>query len=122
MGCRGILLLVLVTPCALGDGYSDSYYGLGPYLGTTDYPSRPLQPHVSQPPRPFADLPPQPFVVIPEYHPFRDARLPRVSTEEPQVLIRTFDPALGVYRDVEIRDGEGVLDEEACEDWWCSEE
>ncbi len=122
MGCRGILLLVLLSPFARGDGYADSYYGLGPYLGTTYYPSSPLQPYVSPPPRPFADLPPQPFVVVPDDHPFRDAQLPRVSTEKPQVLIRTFDPALGVYRDVEVRDGEGVVAEEVCEGWWCSEE
>lgn len=75
------------------------------------YPGSPLQPYVSPPPRPFADLPPQPFVVVPEYHQFRDAQLPRVSTEKPQVLIRSFDPELGVYRDVEVRDGEGGIEE-----------
>ncbi|AOE86584.1 hypothetical protein [Pseudomonas sp. TCU-HL1] len=122
MGRRGILLLALVTSGAWAAGYGDSYYGLGPYLGTAYAPSRSLQPYVSPPPQPFADLPPQPFVVVPDYHPFRDAQLPRVSTEKPQVLIRTFDPALGVYRDAEVRDRERVMDEEACEGWGCGEE
>jgi hypothetical protein len=94
------------------------YYGLGPYLGGT-YPAGPLQPYVSPPPRPFVDLPPQPFVVVPEYHQFRDAQLPRVSTERPQVLIRTFDPELGVYRDTEVRDGEG--EEESCDGYPCAD-
>lgn len=115
MGRLGILLLALLAPTAWAGGAA--YYGLGPYLGTAYMPSRPLQPYVSPPPRPFADLPPQTFEVVPEYHQFRDAQLPRVSTEKPQVLIRTFDPELGVYRDMEVRDGEGEMPcvEEACE-------
>ncbi|MBD2837722.1 hypothetical protein ID144_11775 [Pseudomonas sp. JM0905a] len=117
MGRLGILLLVLAVPGAWATRYGGSYYG--PYLGTTYYPSSPLQAYVSPPPRPFADLPPQPFVVVPEYHQFRDAQLPRVSTERPQVLIRSFDPELGVYRDAEVRDGEGsppVCDGDYCSD------
>ncbi|BAN49831.1 hypothetical protein [Metapseudomonas resinovorans] len=106
MARLGILLLSLAAPGAFASGYGDTYYGLGPYLGTTQYRSGPLQTYVSPPPRPFADLPPQQFVVVPDYHQFRDAQLPRVSTEKPQVLIRTFDPELGVFRDTEVRDGE----------------
>lgn len=119
MGRLGILLFALAAPSAWAAGYGDSYYGLGPYLGTRYYPSSPLQPYVSPPPRPFADLPPQPFVVVPEYHPFRDAQLPRVSTERPQVLIRTFDPEVGVYRDVEVRDAEGSSP--TCDGDYCSD-
>ncbi|QEY64189.1 hypothetical protein FXN65_19775 [Metapseudomonas lalkuanensis] len=111
MGRLGILLLFLAVPGAWATGHGDPYYGVGPCLGTTYYPSGPLQPYVSAPPRRFADLPPQPFVVVPEYHQFRDAQLPRVSTEKPQVLIRSFDPELGVYRDAEVRGGEGVIEE-----------
>ncbi|MCY1213374.1 hypothetical protein D9M71_99370 [compost metagenome] len=107
MARLGILLLILAVPGAWAAGYGDSYYGLGPYLGTVYNPDSPLQPYVSPPPRRFADLPPKTFVVVPEYHQFRDAQLPRISTEKPQVLIRSFDPELGVYRDVEVRDGEG---------------
>ncbi len=121
MGRLGILFLALATPGAWAAGYGDGgmYYGLGPYLGTTYYRSGPLQPYVSPPPQPFADLPPQPFVVVPAYHQFHDAQLPRASTERPQVLIRTFDPALGVYRDVEVTDGEGVPEEAPCEENGC---
>ncbi|WP_271408522.1 hypothetical protein [Pseudomonas sp. Q1-7] len=120
MGRRAILLLVLVLPNAWAGGYGDGYYGVGPYLGTVYTPSRPLQPYVSPPPRPFADPPPQAFEGGSNYHRFRDAQLPRVSSEAPQVLIRTFDPALGVYRDVEVRDGEG--NPPTCEDGeYCSE-
>lgn len=119
MGRLGILLFTLAAPGIWAAGYGDTYYGLGPYLGTRYYPSIPLQPYVSPPPRPFADLPPQPFVVVPEYHQFRDAQLPRVSTEKPQVLIRTFDPEVGVYRDVEVRDGEG--NQSTCDGDYCSD-
>ncbi|MCO6055351.1 hypothetical protein NG726_01485 [Pseudomonas sp. MOB-449] len=119
MGRLGILLSVLVAQGVWATGYGDAYYGLGPYLGTAYSSSRPLQPYVSPPPRPFADLPPQSFVVVPDYHPFRDAQLPRVSTERPQVLIRTFDPALGVYRDAEVRDGEG--NPPTCDGDYCSD-
>ncbi|MCY1274861.1 hypothetical protein D9M70_234910 [compost metagenome] len=121
MGRLGILTLALAASSAWAAGYGDGslYYGLGPYLGGI-YPAGPLQPYVSPPPRPFADLPPQPFVVVPGYHEFRDAQLPRVSTERPQVLIRTFDPELGVYRDTEVRDGEG--EPTTCDDGeYCSE-
>ncbi|MFC5698013.1 hypothetical protein ACFPU0_20960 [Pseudomonas sp. GCM10022186] len=119
MGRLGILFLAMPGAWAAGYGDGGMYYGLGPYLGTTYYRSGPLQPYVSPPPQPFADLPPQPFVVVPEYHQFHDAQLPRVSTERPQVLIRIFDPALGVYRDEAVRDGEGVVEEEPCDGIGC---
>ncbi|BAU73181.1 hypothetical protein [Metapseudomonas furukawaii] len=104
MAHRGPLLLLLVVPAACAWGAD------GGYDGPLDAPGQAPRPYVSPPPRAFPDPPPETFVVVPDDHRFRDAQPPRVSTEEPQVLIRTFDPELGVYRDAEVRDREGNRD------------
>lgn len=58
----------------------------------------------SPPPRAYVSTSPQPFVVVSGQHNFYDSRLPSVGDVKPQVLIRTYNPELGVYTDTVIRD------------------
>lgn len=79
---------------AIGQDYYEKHPG---YIGES-------LPYSSPPPRAFVSTSPQPFVVVPGQHDFYNSRLPAVGDVRPQVLIRTYDPQLGVYTDTVIRD------------------
>lgn len=58
----------------------------------------------SSPPRPYLSTSPQRFVPIPDRHDFHNARLPTATDEKPRVLIRSYNPELGVSVDTEVID------------------
>ncbi|NBA96687.1 hypothetical protein [Pseudomonas sp. R5(2019)] len=84
------------------DGWYNSntvvYYGQSRslYGGPQSLRSPPLQPYISSAPATF--------IPVANAHEFADSRLPVVVDKRPRVLIRTYDPSLGVYIDTEVRD------------------
>ncbi len=79
---------------------------LGDYYGQTQDPYDTSEPmaYSSPPPTPYTSTSPQEFDVISDEHDFSDSRLPAVGDTRPRVLIRTYDPQVGVFVDTEVTD------------------
>jgi hypothetical protein len=99
-------MIVGIACCLSGPVGAQSYTAGQNYYGQTQdsYSSSEPMAYSSPPPRVYVSPSPQDFVVVPDQHNFYDSRLPAVGDTRPRVLIRTYNPDIGVYTDTEIRD------------------
>lgn len=63
----------------------------------------------SSPPQPFVDSPPQTFEVVEYPHQFYDSQLPTLA-DRSEVVVRRYDPRLGVYIDTRVPDPSCLAD------------